>query len=470
MRKGISTAAAVVITAIIVAVVVAGITYAVIPKGGVTTTTIVKTVTSTTTTTVGGAGAKTVTVTATKTVTTTVTTSVTPTATKTVTASPTTTTSKPKVIKKVKVAVLFDVGGRGDLSFNDMAWLGAQRAAEELGAEVTYLTPKSLADMVPLLEQLAKSHKYDILVLIGFLWTTPLNKTASKFPDQKFALIDATTGVVRPNEVDILFREQECASLIGVLAAGIAYELGGNTIAALAGMDIPPLWKFHIGYLFGAKYFEKMTGKKVNFLWVYTGTFRDPAVGKQYAMQLIQKGAKVIYGLAGATHLGMFEAVKEWDKEHPNQLVLAIGQDASQEWIDPYHIILSGAKRVDVAVYTAIKMVATGTWKGGIITLGLKEGGVGIWDLNGVKWFAEQAYKTGKLKNLTPDQVVDIVKKLREKYIKPYVWNLVKKLEEMIISGKIVFKTPRTHDEYMKIIKELEQGNLDAALAKGHIS
>ncbi|MDJ0270947.1 MAG: BMP family protein [Aigarchaeota archaeon] len=380
------------------------------------------------------------------------------------------TTPTPTVAKKVEVAVLFDVGGRGDLSFNDMAWLGAERASKELGVEVSFLTPKSLADMKPLLEQLSKSKKYDLLVLVGFLWTTPLNETADKFPDQKFALIDATTGIVRPNEVDILFREQECASLIGVIASGMAYELGGNTIAALAGMDIPPLWKFHIGYLFGAKYFEAKTGKKVNFLWVYTGTFTDPATGKQYTMQLLEQGAKGVYGLAGATHLGTFEAVKAWETER-GEKVSAIGQDASQEWIDPYHIPLSGAKRVDVAVYTAIEMVVKGTWKEGIITLGLKEGGVGIWDLDGVRWFAEQAAEAGRLaEGLTPDKAVEIVKGLREKYIKSYVWDLVNELKKMIVEGKIAFKTPMTHDEYVKIIEELKKGNLDAALAKGSVS
>jgi len=450
--RGISTPLAVVITAIIVAAVVAGIVYAVVPKGVVTSTvTATTTITETTTVFAGATG----------TVTTTVTKTVTVTETITVTATP--------PAKKYKVAILFDVGGRGDLSFNDMAWLGAERAAKELGVEVTYLTPKSLADMKPLLEKLASSKEYDLLVLVGFLWTTPLNETADKFPEQKFALIDATTGVVRPNEVDILFREQECASLVGIIASGMAYALGGNTIAALAGMDIPPLWKFHIGYLFGAKYFEKMTGKKVKFLWVYTGTFTDPAVGKQYTMQLLERGAKVVYGLAGATHLGAFEAVKEWHKER-GELVFAIGQDASQEWIDPYHIPLSGAKRVDVAVYTAIKMVVTGTWKGGIITLGLKEGGVGIWDLDGVRWFAEQAASAGRLsKDLTPDKVVEIVDKLRKEYIKDYVWGLVNELKEKILKGEIVFKTPTTHDEYLAIVKELEKGNLNAALAKGSI-
>ncbi len=385
----------------------------------------------------------------------------------TTTQAPTTTTQT-ATVKKVNVAVVFDVGGRGDLSFNDMAYLGAMRAEKELGAHIEFITPRSTADMQPLLERLSKSGKYDLIVLIGFLWTDPLNKTADKFPNQKYALIDSTTGVVRKNEVDILFREQECAALVGILASAMALKLGGNTVAALAGMDIPPLWKFHIGYLFGVKYFEKETGKKINFLWQYTGTFTDTQKGYTVGMQLIQQGARVIYGLAGLTHLGMFNAVKDWDKQHPNHLVLAIGQDASQEWIDPYHIPISGAKRVDVAVFTAIKMVATGNWKPGIITLGLKEGGVGIWDLEGVRYFAELAYKAHKT-SLTPDEIVKIVNETRHKYIPAYAWQLVDKLKQMIISGQIVFKTPTTHEEYQKIIQELQNGNLDAALAKGHI-
>ena len=377
--------------------------------------------------------------------------------------------------KKIRVAVLFDVGGRGDLSFNDMAWLGAERAREEFGIDVDFMTPKSLADMVPLLEQLASSRRYDLLILVGFLWTDALNKTADKFPHQKFALIDATTGVVRPNEVDILFREQECAALIGIIAAGMAEKLmeeeglsGPIKIGAVAGMDIPPLWKFHIGYLFGAKYFEKKMGKPVEFYWVYTGTFTDPAKGFEAAWNMLQKGVKVLYGLAGLTHVGMFNAVIKWNEEGHGK-AFAIGQDASQEWYAPMYIPISGAKRVDVAVYTAIKMVVEGKWKGGIITLGLKEGGVGIWDLDGVKWFAELANETKQLKGMTPEQVYKIVKSVREKYISDEVWKLVHELEEKIKNGEIVFKTPKTHEEYEKIVAELLRGNLNAALEKGSV-
>ncbi len=397
-----------------------------------------------------------------------------PTATETQTQQPAATTAAggAEAGKKVKVLVLFDVGGRGDLSFNDMAWLGAEKAAKELGVEVKFQTPRSQQDMVPLLERVSGSGEYDLIVLVGFLWTKPLDEVADKYPEQKYALIDATTGKERPNEVDILFREQEAAALIGILAADMAYNLmkeageqGPIRIGAVAGMDIPPLWKFHLGYLYGAKLYEQMTGRKVEFYWTYTGTFTDRQVGYQAAMQLLQQGVKVLYGLAGLTHLGMFDAVIEWNEKGLGR-AFAIGQDASQEWYAPKYIPLSGAKRVDVAVYKAIEMVVKGEWKPGIHVLGLKEGGVGIWDLEGVKWFAEQAYKQGRLKDMTPDQVVEIVKQLREKYISKEAWDMVKQLEEKIKSGEVKFKTPMSHDEYQKIIDELMNGNLDAALEK----
>ncbi len=403
-----------------------------------------------------------------KTVTTTVTQSRVVTVTRTVSAPAQQTETGTQTAKKFKVLVLFDVGGRGDLSFNDMAWLGAERAKKELGVDVSYLTPKSLADMKPLLEDLSRRGEYDLIVLVGFLWTSPLNETAGKFPNQKYALIDSTTGKVRPNEMDILFREQEVSSLVGIIAAGMAHELGTDKVGALVGMDIPPLWRFQVGYYFGAKYYEKMTGRKTDVVWTITGTFTDPATGKQYTEQMLKQGVRVIYGLAGATHLGAFQAVKEWEKEH-KEPAFAIGQDASQEWIDPYHIPISGRKRVDVAVFSAIESVVKGTWKGGIITLGLKEGGVGIATLDEVKWFAEQAYKVGKLKGMTPDDVVRVVKQLRQKYIKPEVWALVKQLEDKIKNGEIQFKSPMSVKERDSIIKALENGDLNAALSKGRV-
>jgi len=373
-----------------------------------------------------------------------------------------------EVKKETKILVLFDVGGRGDLSFNDMAWLGAERAIKDLGVKVEYATPKSLADMPSLLAQMSEKGEYGLIVLVGFLWTDPLNKTADNYPNQKYALIDATTGIVRKNEVDILFREQEVGALIGILASGMARSLNASKIGSVAGMSIPPLWRFHIGYLFGAKYFEYKTGYKIDFLWQYTGTFTDPQVGYNTAVQMLQQGAVVLYGLAGYTHVGMMDAVVDWNKQGRG-LAFAIGQDASQEWYNPKYIPLSGSKRVDVAVYTAIKMVVENKWEPGIKVLGIAEGGVGIWDLEGVRTFAQWAKDVGKLKDFTVDDVVRIVNETRSKYIDQETWSIYNELYQKISKGEIAFKNPATSDQYNNIINELSRGNLNAALEKGSI-
>ncbi len=377
--------------------------------------------------------------------------------------SPTTTT---ETEGKIKVLVLFDVGGKGDLSFNDMAVLGAERARKELGVEVDYQTPASVDAMESLLRSVSRSGEYDLIIGVGFLWLDPMVKVAPDFPNQKYAIIDAAPSEPISNLAAYVFREQEVAALVGILAADMAKNLGCKNVGAVAGMDIPPLWRFHIGYLYGVQYFNKETGSSIGFLWVYTGEFTNPQLGKQTAEQLIAQDARVLYGLAGLTHVGMFDAVKEANaKGIP---ALAIGQDASQEWYAPQYIIVSGLKRVDVAVYEAIKSVVEGTFTGRIHSLGLKEGALGISDEEIIKYFAQIAYEQGKLsQGLTPDDVVRIVMEQRKKYIDDAAWQLVEKLKQAIIKGEITFKSPATHDEYDAIINELKNGNLDAAIVKG---
>ena len=380
------------------------------------------------------------------------------------TAATTTTAAGGGEAKKIKVLVLFDVGGKGDLSFNDMAVLGAERAKEELGVEVHYQTPASVDAMPSLLESV--SGKYDLIIGVGFLWLDPMVQVAPKHPEQKYAIIDAAPQEPISNVAAYVFREQEVAALVGVLAADMARNINSEYVGAVAGMDIPPLWRFHIGYLFGVQYYNQKMGTNIGMLWTYTGTFTDPNKGKETASQMIAQGARVLYGLAGLTHLGMFAAVKEANER--GILALAIGQDASQEWYDPEHIIVSGLKRVDVAVYDAIKSVVDGTFRGGVHSLGLKEGALGISDEKIIRYFAEIAYEQGKLpEGLTPDDVVRIVMSQREKYISQQAWDLVEELKQKIINGEIVFVTPTSHDEYTSIISELEKGNLDAAVQGG---
>ena len=377
----------------------------------------------------------------------------------TTTAAPTTTPPP-----KAKVAVVFDVGGRGDLSFNDLAYMGAERAKTEFGVEVEYVTPKSEADFVPVLEGLAKTGDYKIIVGIGFLLTDAIGTVAGEYPNQPFAIIDSV--VDKPNVASYIFREQECAALVGAMDALIAQKIGADKIAALMGMDIPPLWRFHIGFVYGAKWIESQTGKSVDVLYVYTGTFTDPAKGKDSTLQLIDQGARIIYGLAGATHIGAFEAVKE--KAQTGMTVFANGQDAPQEWYDPEHIFISGRKKVDVAVYDAIKMAVQGNFQGGIHSLGLAEDGVGISTLDEVEAFAKLAQEQGQLPSgYTPASVREKVASLRNQYLTSDDMALISQLEQMIKSGQIKFKNPADHNDYTNIIDQLMAGNLSAALETG---
>ncbi len=373
--------------------------------------------------------------------------------------------------RKVRVLVIFDVGGPGDLSFNDMAILGAERAKEDFGVEVDYQTPKSQSEMPSLLEAVSRSGKYDLIVLVGFLWTEAVEQVAPKFPEQKYALIDSATREPMDNVACFVFREQEVASLVGIVAADIAKNIMERTgeeakAGAVAGMDIPPLWRFHIGYLYGVQYYNKATGSNIDMVWIYTGKFDDPALGKQTTEQMLQQGVRVFYGVAGLTHVGMFDAVREAAAR--GIIAFSIGQDASQEWYDPNTIIVSGMKRVDVAVYKAIEMVVKGEWKGGVTSLGIKEGGLGLSDEEIIRYFAEIAAKQGRLpEGMTPDDVVRIVMEKRKEWISDTAWQLVEELKQKIISGEIKFVTPKDHDEYDRIIEELKKGNLDAAIAKG---
>lgn len=363
----------------------------------------------------------------------------------------------------VRVLIFFDVGGRGDLSFNDMAALGAERAAEEFGVLVDYQTPSSLDVMASLLDSISREGVYDLIVLVGFLWVEPLEEVAPRYPEQKYAIIDAAPSQPLDNVAAYVFREQEVAALVGILAADIARSIGSPYAGAVAGMDIPPLWRFHVGYLYGIQYYNLKTGSSIELKWVYTGKFDDPALGKQTTEQMIQEGVRVFYGLAGLTHVGMFDAVREARARGID--AIAIGQDASQEWYDPYSIIVSGLKRVDVAVYTAIRDVVEGRFRGGVYSLGLKEGGLGISGPEIIRYFAEIASEQGRLGGgLSVDDVVGIVEEQRSRYISDRAWELVEELRRGIESGSIVFVTPQTHEEYERVIERLSRGDLQAAL------
>jgi len=264
--------------------------------------------------------------------------------------------------KTVRVGIVYDVGGRGDKSFNDAAYAGLQRAIKVLKVEGKDLEPgPGGANREELLRTLAEQN-YDLVVGVGFLFTDAITAVAKDFPKVKFAIVD---GVIEglPNVSSLVFNEHEGSFLVGVVA-GLMTKT--NVIGFVGGMDMPLIHKFEVGYKAGAMYVNPKVKVLINYIGVTGEAFKDPVKGKELALAQYKQGADIIYHASGASGEGVFEATNKY----------AIGVDSPQSWIMPDRIITSMLKRVDVAVYETIKDVKEGKFKSGIRVFGLQNNGV----------------------------------------------------------------------------------------------
>ncbi|ACJ16081.1 sugar binding protein [Thermococcus onnurineus NA1] len=365
---------------------------------------------------------------------------------------------------KGKIAIVYDVGGRGDLSFNDMAYLGASKAAKDFNLELVEVQSAKETDYLQNLETLAQQGEYEIIIAVGFMMTDAVKQVAAKYPDQKFAIIDGFDPEMPDNVMMILFKENEGSALVGALAGMVAANDDKDKVGIVLGMEIPVLYKFEAGYRFGVSwgvdyYNQKMsTNKKVDVIYQYTGTFTDAAKGKAAAQAQLQQGAWVIYQVAGGTGVGVFDAVAEALKAQGKDMgpPFAIGVDSAQDWIKPGIIIASMMKRVDVGVYTAVKAAVEGTFKGGVVELGLKEGGVGISTIEDVKEMFNslpEDTKKQKLQELGFDSEDQLFAKLEEtrKQVPDWVWQAIDELKQKIINGEIQVPAPMDKDGIEKI-------------------
>lgn len=372
------------------------------------------------------------------------------------------TTSTPQY--EGKIAIVYDVGGRGDLSFNDMAYLGASKAAKDFNLELVEVQSAKETDYLQNLETLAQRGEYEIIIAVGFMMTDAVKQVAAKYPDQKFAIIDGFDPEMPDNVMMILFKENEGSALVGALAGMVAANDDKDKVGIVLGMEIPVLYKFEAGYRFGVSwgvdyYNQKMgTNKKVDVIHQYTGTFTDAAKGKAAAQAQLQQGAWVIYQVAGGTGVGVFDAVAEALKAQGKDMgpPFAIGVDSAQDWIKPGIIIASMMKRVDVGVYTAVKAAVEGTFKGGVVELGLKEGGVGISTIEDVKEMFNslpEDTKKQKLQELGFDSEDQLFAKLEEtrKQVPDWVWQAIDELKQKIINGEIQVPAPMDKDGIEKI-------------------
>lgn len=280
----------------------------------------------------------------------------------------------------VNVGVVFDVGGRGDKSFNDGAYLGGTRAEKELGARVRFIEPGDGSDREAGLRLLA-AEGMDLVIGIGFIFTDDLTQLAKDYPSTSFAGIDfavATDPAGRPipppaNLAALKFREEEGSFLVGALSALMSRT---KKVGFVGGMDSPLIQKFEAGYRAGVKHVCPTCTVLVGYAGVTPEAFRNPGKGKELALSQYGQGADIIYHASGSTGLGVFEAARVTGK-------LAIGVDADQYAEAPGHVLTSMVKGVDAAVFDAIKLVKEKRFKGGIYQLGLAEHGVGyVYDAN----------------------------------------------------------------------------------------
>ena len=265
-------------------------------------------------------------------------------------------------------AVVYDLGGRADGSFNEAAFIGAERFAAETGVAYRDFEIQNDAQREQALRRFARDG-FDPVVAIGFSHANALERVAADFPDTRFAIVDMV--VDQPNVRSILFKEHEGSYLVGILAAMAA---GEADVGFVGGMDIPLIRKFACGYVGGAKsvrdditVFQNMTGT--------TGAaWNDPTRGGELARSQIDRGAAVVYHAAGGTGRGVLQAAADAG-------ALGIGVDSNQNHLHPGQVLTSMLKRVDVAVFNTFMDAMNDAFEPGVEVLGLAEDGVG-WALD----------------------------------------------------------------------------------------
>lgn len=292
------------------------------------------------------------------------------------TSTPGTTTTTPEK-PKMKTAMVTDVGGLGDKSFNDLSWAGLEKAKAELGVETKVLESKQIADYESNMSQLANAG-YSPIFAVGFLMTDALSKESTAFPKTNWAGIDIFVNNPPKNVVGLLFKEQEAGYLAGIVA-GLATKDSfdsrlnkDNIIGFVGGMPIPPVQRYEAGFVAGAK----SVNPDVKVISLYAGKFDDQAKGKELGLSLIASKADVVFAAAGQTGIGTFTACKESKKA----LFIGVDTDQFNTLTDPGDTILTSAmKNIDTAAFSVVKQASEGTFPGGQnLSFGIKEDGVGL--------------------------------------------------------------------------------------------
>ena len=262
-----------------------------------------------------------------------------------------------------KIGMVTDVGGVNDGSFNQSAWEGLQRAAENFGCEVKYIESKGDADFVPNIESFL-DEDYDLIICTGYVMADAVRDAAELNPDQKFAIVDDASNADLDNVTCMMFEQEQASYLVG-LAAG--YTTESNVVGFVVGQANETMNSFGYGYCAGVL----DANPDATILQYNANNFGDASAGKTAVNTMVTKGADVVFHAAGGTGLGVIDGCKE-------NGIWAIGVDSDQSPLAPETILTSALKRVDNACYDATKKAILGTLEGGVATYDLAAGGVDI--------------------------------------------------------------------------------------------
>ena len=262
-----------------------------------------------------------------------------------------------------KIGMVTDVGGVNDGSFNQSAWEGLQRAAENFGCEVKYIESKGDADFVPNIESFL-DEDYDLIICTGYVMADAVRDAAELNPDQKFAIVDDASNADLDNVTCMMFEQEQASYLVG-LAAG--YTTESNVVGFVVGQANETMNSFGYGYCAGVL----DANPDATILQYNANSFGDASAGKTAVNTMVTKGADVVFHAAGGTGLGVIDGCKE-------NGIWAIGVDSDQSPLAPETILTAALKRVDNACYDATKKAILGTLEGGVATYDLAAGGVDI--------------------------------------------------------------------------------------------
>ena len=265
-------------------------------------------------------------------------------------------------------AVVFDMGGKFDKSFNEGIFNGVERYREETGNPYGEFEVTAEAQREQALRRFARNGN-DPIIAVGFAQGPALEAVAKEFPDLRFAIIDMVVDL--PNVQSIVFKEHEGSFLVGA-AAAMASETG--KVGFVGGMDIGLIRRFACGYEQGVKHVNPDAEVFQNMTGTTPAAWNDPVRGGELAKSQFDRGADVVYAAAGGTGLGVLQAAADAG-------LLSIGVDSNQNYLHPGSVLTSMLKRVDNAAYNVFKTAEDGTWEPGIKVLGLAEDGVG-WALD----------------------------------------------------------------------------------------